>query len=358
MIKLLVALLLLPGPALCQQVIDNSTAARVRPYPVVYSFPGSCKYGDHVTYMGSGHPVDYVCDVDNTTWNISSGGGGNPTNGTNGQVLVSNGAGGFGTPSSPAVTIDSAGNVTTGGTITAGSAGNSSFSQFFGATSGSTGWIAANVAGTPIFYQMPTAPATNGVLTDGGAVTCPMGSPLTNCHATNWSGGAVTTVVSTPVNTVTLNIPQTGTNFIISVQGQTTGTGANDPDTMQMVFNHDTSNDYDLTSQYINTSGNPVAAALKNQSSIPCCIFTGSTLGGLYDGFATIKIFGYQAATFYKGGHFENFSPGNNGINNLNSSSGGFEWHPGSAAAISTVTFTLGSGGNFKTGFIFTVEVK
>lgn len=67
------ALVITAAPA--QQTVDNSTAANVTPYPVVSYFPGVCRQGNHITYTGGVHPVDYVCNFDGLTWTQLGTGG-------------------------------------------------------------------------------------------------------------------------------------------------------------------------------------------------------------------------------------------------------------------------------------------
>jgi hypothetical protein len=72
----LAALALFAAAALfAQQTVDNSTAARVLPYPVRTYFPGACVYGEMMIYSpGTAGANTYVCGATNN-W-VSDGGGG------------------------------------------------------------------------------------------------------------------------------------------------------------------------------------------------------------------------------------------------------------------------------------------
>ena len=76
MMKILIAFIVFGLQAIGQQTVDNSGASRVTPWPVRDSFPGTCSYGDHMTYsQGTIGANDYVCGSSND-WHQSSGSGG------------------------------------------------------------------------------------------------------------------------------------------------------------------------------------------------------------------------------------------------------------------------------------------
>lgn len=73
-------LLIVPVILLCQQIVDNSSASRVSPYPIVSVFPGGCHYGDVITYaLGTAGTNNYICGSSNNWIQIVGSGPSGPT---------------------------------------------------------------------------------------------------------------------------------------------------------------------------------------------------------------------------------------------------------------------------------------
>ena len=180
-----------------------------------------------VDCTGVGHILSINSDGGGTcTADTGTGGG---AVGTANHIQTSNGSGLFADSGCTALT----------GTLTCAIFNSSDTSHsaavyLTGLTSGGMALAAADVAGTPVTYTLPTVAGTTGqVLSDGGSVTCPTlasGNPTT-CRALVWatpsSGGTLATPIFSPnagtytsTQSVTLTCPS-GSTCCYTTNGST-----------------------------------------------------------------------------------------------------------------------------------------